>query len=297
MIILCADDFGLTDGVSRAIVQLCHARRLSATSALVTFDTWPSQAQLLQELRPTTAVGLHFNLTLGRPCIATKKAAHLDASGAFLPLSKLVLRALSRHLDEDQIRQECSAQICAFQIATGTLPDFIDGHQHVHALPVVRHGVLAAIADYNWPQKPLMRAPLPQPFRARLSMATALKARAVDWLARGYDRELSKAGLPSNDTFAGFSAFVPGRYASELEAALDSHGACDQGPNARPNCHLVMCHPGYVDDDLANSGDPVIEQRREEFDTLMAREDLPARIWRPRRSDDGTIDWFKAMGR
>ena len=50
MIILCADDFGLTDGVSRAIIELCHARRLSATSALVTFDDWATQAQRLHEL-------------------------------------------------------------------------------------------------------------------------------------------------------------------------------------------------------------------------------------------------------
>ena len=297
MIILCADDFGLTDGVSRAIVQLCQARRLSATSALVTIDDWASQARRLQELRPTTAIGLHFNLTLGRPRVATEYAAHLDTSGAFLPLPQLILRALSRRLDEAQIRRECSAQIRAFQLATGVLPDFIDGHQHVHTLPVVRHGVLAAIAEYSWPQRPLIRSPLVSPTRTRLAVTAALKAQAVNWLGHGYDRELRKAGLPSNDTFAGFSAFVAGRFATELEAALNSSRSCKKGAETRQQCHLVMCHPGYVDDDHASSGDPVIEQRKEEFDTLMASEHLPAQIWRPSRAGDGTIDWFKAMGR
>ncbi len=297
MIILCADDFGLTDGVSRAIIELCHARRLSATSALVTFDDWATQAQRLHELRPSTAIGLHFNLTLGRPRLMTEKATHLDPSGAFLPLPMLILRALNRRLDEDQIRKECSAQIATFHSATGAFPDFIDGHQHVHVLPVVRHGVLAAIAEHDWPQKPLIRSPLLRQSRARLGLTTALKAQAVGWLARGCDRELRKAGLPSNDTFAGFSAFAAGRYAKELEVALNGGGARDQGPEAQPDCHLVMCHPGYVDDALASSGDSVIEQRKEEFDTLMASDHLTERIWQPTRNGNGAINWFEAMGR
>ena len=44
MLILCADDYALTEGVSRAIGELAAARRLSATSVMVTTPHWPAAA-------------------------------------------------------------------------------------------------------------------------------------------------------------------------------------------------------------------------------------------------------------
>lgn len=300
MIILCADDFGLSDGVSRGIVELCRARRLSATSALVTPRSWSMQAAHLRDIRPTTAIGLHFNLTLGRPQLTMQNASHLSRTGAFLPLGQLVLRALTRRLSMDHIRRECSAQIAAFEAATGSLPDFIDGHQHVHALPVIRHGVIAAIAEQRWNQQPLLRSPADRDARYAINSAAALKKRAVDWLTGGFAAELRKAGLPSNETFAGFSAFTVGSdYHHELEAALaqGERTTQDTHPRQARSCHLVMCHPGHVDEALTSSGDPLIARRQEEFDALMAAEHLPQRIWHPERGDDGAIDWFRAMAR
>lgn len=283
MIILCGDDFALSDGVSRAIGDLCQARRLSAASALVTAPDWPRHAVEARALRPVAAIGLHLNLTLGRPLVTASRAAHLGPDGAFLPLAKLVLRALAGRLEVDAICRECSCQIQAFRDATGALPDFIDGHQHVHALPIVRDGVLAAIAEHDWLERPLVRVPAG-------GGARGLKAAAVGTLARGFAGALDKAGLPRNATFAGFSSFAVGSdYHRELEAALAAGG------DGKGHCHLVMCHPGHVDDGLRHSGDALVERRQEEFDALMAARDLPARIWHPERNASGAIDWARAM--
>ncbi|MFY0610906.1 MAG: ChbG/HpnK family deacetylase [Hyphomicrobiaceae bacterium] len=300
MIILCADDFGLSDGISRGITDLCQAQRLSATSALVTAKGWPEQAIALRALRPTAAVGLHFNLTLGDPLLATRGAAHLTSNGSFLPLGRLVRRALARRLNTAQLRAECSAQIAAFHKATGALPDFIDGHQHVHALPIVRHAVIAAIDDHDWPQRPLLRLPRTRRYGLSGHGGAPLKEGAVNLLTRGFDDLLRSAGLPHNKTFAGFSTFAVGSdYGAELEAALAAGaqpaGQDREAPAAR--CHLVMCHPGYVDDALTASGDPLVERRREELDALMAADDLPRRIWHPERGSDRAIDWDQAMSR
>jgi predicted glycoside hydrolase/deacetylase ChbG (UPF0249 family) len=288
MIILCADDYGLSPGVSRGIIELCAADRLSATSALVTSDHWQSQAAALQQIRSTAAVGLHFNLTLGKPLIAKTSTTHLDRTSAFLPISKLIIAALTRRLDASHIQQECSAQIAAFQQATGSLPDFIDGHQHVHALPVIRHGLLAAIREYTWPHSPLIR----HPANSNVSLSTRLRAppkqAIVDWLSSGFTSALRKSTPPHNHSFAGFSTFSGDTdYRTELEAAL-AH-------TTNPLCHLVMCHPGHVDDELRNSGDPIIERREQEFDALMATDQLPQRIWHPTRDTNGAIDWQRAI--
>ena len=57
MIILCADDYALTEGVSRAIGELAAAQRLSATSVLVTSAHWPAAAPRLVCTAVTSASG------------------------------------------------------------------------------------------------------------------------------------------------------------------------------------------------------------------------------------------------
>src|SRR5689334_14189243 len=100
--------------------------RLSAVSCLVTSSRWQTDGQLLRASSCRVDKGLHFNLTEG---------AGRDA------LSTLMMKAISRQLDQKAIEAECERQIDLFQTVMGCLPDFIDGHQHVHSFPVVRDAV------------------------------------------------------------------------------------------------------------------------------------------------------------
>ena len=55
--------------------------------------------------------------------------------------------------------------------------------------------------------------------------------------------------------------------------------------------HIVMCHPGHPDAELARL-DPVVARRRMEYEALMRDRSLPERIWRPSRNADGpALDW------
>ena len=65
--------------------------------------------------------------------------------GAFLPLKATLRAAMLRRLKPQKIAVEVGAQIKAFAAAFGRLPDFIDGHQHVHVFPQVREAVIAAV--------------------------------------------------------------------------------------------------------------------------------------------------------
>lgn len=287
MIILCADDYGISVGVSRGIRELAAAGRLSATSAMVTFDGWLRRASRLADLRSTAAVGLHVNLTLGRPLLASPGAPHLEASGAFRTLGPLLGRSLVRALDRTAIAAEIRAQIDAFAQATGSLPDFIDGHQHVHVLPVVRHALFDAIADVEWLAPPLIRIPANRNFASRFKQPNWSKEVIVATFALGFRRSIEARQLPANHSFAGFSSFRTGRsYATELTAFLDAA----TGP-----CHLIMCHPGYADDELRRIGDPIIERREEEMGALKRYANLPDRIWHPARNSTGAIDWHEAI--
>ena len=109
------------------------------------------------------------------------------------------------------------------------------------------------------------------------------KARAVAALAFGFGDGARRHGLSTNAGFSGFSSFdVNEPYGEELERALRQPGPC----------HIVMCHPGHPDADLA-ALDPVVERRRMEYEALMRDASLVERIWRPARGADGPpVDWL-----
>lgn len=278
-IILCADDYAMTEGVSKSIDELANAGRLSATSVIVTSRHWPTLGARARTLRGHIAVGLHINLTLGSPLGAMPGFA---PSGRFSGVGDVTARALRGDIERAEIAVEVLRQIDAFAAVCGHPPDFIDGHQHVHALPGIRNGVLDALAARPQVRPPLIRDPADS-LAAILQRGTAVtKAMALWWLARGFGDAARRGGFPVNESFAGVTDFAPSKTSSDFERA-----AIGRGP-----MHLVMCHPGYVDDELAGI-DPVTERRRVEHDLLMGGRHFTARLWRPRRDVSGPpVDWW-----
>ena len=116
--------------------------------------------------------------------------------------------------------------------------------------------------------------------RAQMSMlqrlSSAQKALVIAGLAAGFGRGMRRAGFTTNAGFAGVSAFdVAVPFADELAEFF-------RAPGRR---HLVMCHPGYPDADLARL-DPHTQRRRQELDAIMAEPRLDATIWHVQRSGD-----------
>lgn len=282
VIVLVADDFAVSDGVSSGIERLARQRRISGTSAIVTLPRWPMDGARLAALRSDIAIGLHINLTLGEP-LGTM--ASLAPAGELPPIGTLVARALARRLDEQEISAEITRQIDAFTLATGHFPDFIDGHQHAHALPVVRialrNSLLARFADAA--AKPLVRVPSDH-LRAHLGRGIAAgKAIALSALSAGFANVVRRAGFPTNDTFAGVTSFAAD--AADVAADLDAAAL------APGRLHLVMCHPGIPTDELA-ARDRILDRRATELSVLGQDNALTTRMWHPRRNSSGpVIDW------
>ena len=278
-VILCADDYAMSAGVSQALAELAAARRLSATSVLVNVPDWPASAAALRAHRDHLAIGLHLNLTLGAPLGSMTRLA---PSGEFPVLSSLAARALLGALDAAELRAEIGRQLDRFEQGLQYPPDHIDGHQHVHVLPGVRRALLDVVTKRYPANPPLIRVPT-HLHRALLGPGPAKpKAAMAALLALGFATAVREAGLPTNDTFAGFSTFdVAKAYALELHDAL-------REPGRR---HIVICHPGHADAELARL-DPVVGRRQMEYEALMSEPGLPERIWHPSRSADGPpIAW------
>ncbi|HEY4067139.1 MAG TPA: ChbG/HpnK family deacetylase [Burkholderiaceae bacterium] len=135
---LCADDFGLSPGISAGIARLAAARRLTAISCITNSPHWPTQAPRLHGLPETVDIGLHLNFTEGAP-LSPRLARRWPT---LPPVSTLIARAHLGLLPRADLRNEVHAQLRAFIGAYGEAPKFIDGHQHVHHLPRLREIIL-----------------------------------------------------------------------------------------------------------------------------------------------------------
>lgn len=252
-VVLCADDYAMSAGVSRAVLELADRGRISATSAMTNVDDWPIHARDLRGFDGRLGIGLHLTLTWGAPLAAMPVFA---PTGRFPDLGAVLRTSLAGRLPTDEIETEIARQWRAFMEAFGREPDFVDGHQHVHVLPGIRAALLRVLARRSDQRRVWLRDPRDRPGSV-LGRPSAAKALLVGALATGLRAQVGRAGLATNRGFSGFSDFRPDR---DLGQAFERYLT---GLGERP---LVMCHPGHVeaDDDL----DGVTEARRREFDYL-----------------------------
>lgn len=223
-IVLCADDYGQEQEISEGIYSLLEWGVLSATSCLVTSSYWFEHATWLKRFESWIDIGLHFNLTEGKPL----SQEFYDAYGtAFFSLKDMLLRSTLRQLNPQVIAAEFTAQLDAFVAATGKLPDFIDGHQHVHQFPIVREAILRVYKERQLTA--YMR--LVDPPISDLAIKNLMIK-----LSGGYRmRQLyTAAQIPHNPSFAGIYDFKQAiNYPIFFRQFMEKIG--DNG--------IIMCHP------------------------------------------------------
>ncbi|MBX9649000.1 MAG: ChbG/HpnK family deacetylase [Xanthobacteraceae bacterium] len=259
---LCADDYGLSDGVNRAIRELIDGGRLNATSVMVVGPAIGRGAvAALQDVAaksPRCAIGLHVTLTAPfRPL--TMHFRPTDG-GMFLPFPKLLRAGLLRRLDPEMIHAELMVQLATFQELFGRAPDFVDGHQHAQLFPQARDAFLRAVKEAA-PEAWVRQGGRMQPLAQRLG---APKALVLDVLSSQFRKRAARAGIAFNPAFAGAYDFL----------GQPDFGALMRGfLEGLPEGGLVMCHPGFVDETLI-SLDPLTTQREAEH-AFLAGEHFP----------------------
>lgn len=212
-LIVNADDFGLTQGVSRGILR---AHREGLVTSATVLASLPPEPELDAEAAacPCLGLGLHLNLTWGRPVSPPETVPSLvDAEGRF----GRDLAGLQARAHPDDIRRESEAQIEAFARRFGRAPTHLDSHHHVHRLPGVMDAVVSVV------------------------LAARLPLRSQD---AGFRDGLRRHGIATTDHFVGDAQAEP--YWT-TERLLDQLAILPLGLTE------LMCHPGLFDDDLAYS--------------------------------------------
>ena len=199
-LIVSADDFGLTAAVDRGIVAGVAAGSVTSVGVMANLVGAEAMAELLAT-DGALSIGVHLNLTTGRPVVAPAEVPSLvDAHGVFHPLPALARRALAGRVRTDEVRRELAAQIARVR-ALGATVDHLDSHEHVHLVPPIT-GVVVGLA--RTAGVPRMRTHRPRllggGLRSRLGYYTRHPRRiATHALKRLFARRLAAAGIATPD--------------------------------------------------------------------------------------------------
>jgi predicted glycoside hydrolase/deacetylase ChbG (UPF0249 family) len=212
-LIVTADDFNLSEGVSRGIIEAHHQGIVTETSAMVNLGDLRCAAAMLATA-PRLGVSLHLNITRGHPVAPPAAVAGLlGLEGQFLGSPQ----ALPAQLQSAAVEAEFQAQLDTFIRAFERLPQHLDTHHHVHQHPVV----LEVLLD--------------------LATALHLPVRSLDAPMRA---AMTARGLASPAHFLGDAGDEPYWTVARLLSTIQA---------IQPGVTELMCHPGYFDDAIAYS--------------------------------------------
>ncbi|NIR27874.1 MAG: ChbG/HpnK family deacetylase [Gammaproteobacteria bacterium] len=226
-LLIIADDFGLTPGVTVGIVAAMREGLVSGASAMVCV---PGAEDNLRQWSGAAAgcLGLHLQLSGGRPaCDPARVATLVDREGRF-PRKGHGLGSLA--LPADQIEREWRAQAARLR-ALGIEPSHMDTHHHVH-----RHGSVFPV------------------FR-RLAAEWGLPARAI---GPAMARSLQACGVPSAEHCA-IEFYGEPITVERLVAVVEAGFAAVGGAGTLE----LMVHPGCADAALRARSAYVEERERE----------------------------------
>jgi predicted glycoside hydrolase/deacetylase ChbG (UPF0249 family) len=248
--------------ISEGILELVQHKRLSAVSSLTNMPNWPVYAKDLSAYKNQIDMGLHLNLTEGKPCVARK----------FSSLSQLLMNAYLGNIDQKEIEAEFNAQIDQFSAITGCAPDFIDGHQHIHHFPIIRD-VLLKIYLQRFPENKIYIRNTSNSWKNYFKNRTAFaKQWIIAWTgAISFKKKLNALGIPYNKSFSGIynfqnSNYYPNYFPRFLQQ-VESGG-------------LIMCHPGKFVPHFSNTSTKIAtiidNARYQEYQYFMSEPFLQA---------------------
>ncbi|MBI3446726.1 MAG: ChbG/HpnK family deacetylase [Magnetospirillum sp.] len=235
---LCADDYGLTPGIGRAIRPLIEQGRLQATGCMTGSPFWPEEAARLVPLEGKAEFGVHLTLTDHKPLGALPDLA---PDGKLPGIGSLVKRAVLHRLDKAEIAAELERQVDEFEARMGRPPDFLDGHHHIHQLPIIRDVVMDLWRRRLKARGGWVRSCWENPLAIIRRGVDPIRATIIALLGIGLRLRLRAEGAPHNHSFRGVYDF------SGKVAYDQLFGIFTQSPGPGT---LVMCHPGEVDEAL-----------------------------------------------
>ncbi|MGD0940504.1 MAG: ChbG/HpnK family deacetylase [Terracidiphilus sp.] len=261
-LILNADDFGLTAGVNRAIIELYRAGLLS--SATLMAKAAATEEAIKSALSaPSLGVGCHVVLVDGEPALPPYKIPTLvvPSTARFHPkLGVFLQRLFTGRIHPAEIEAEATAQIALLQ-ERGLRLTHIDTHKHTHMFPAVLRPVLRAARAAGIHA---IRNPFEPSWSLRATPGAPLLRRAEVSLLRKlgptFLRIVADEGFETTDGAIGVLA----------TGTLDAPTLNSLIHGLPSGTWELVSHPGYNDAELARAHTRLLASRETERQALAS---------------------------
>lgn len=220
-IIINADDIGMHPAVDDGVAALVAQGVVTAASIMSLGK--PDRHALAVMRQCGASLGLHLDFT--------SSMAHAQQHSK-RTVATTILAAWSGSLDPVRTREAVYYQLQRYIALTGGLPEFVDGHEHVHQFPVIRDALFDVLAEVAPGRQICIRNTTPLRWRgSKAALIGALGAGALQRLAY-------RAGYHCNTDFVGvYDLSAKANLAGCWRSWLSSQ---------RVSGALAMCHPASV---------------------------------------------------
>jgi len=253
-LIINGDDFGLSVGINRGILE-CHKYGTLTSASLMVNGFAFAHAVALAKENVSLDVGLHLNITTGYSILPHNDLPFLTNSlGTFKhSIRSFLLQNINVKLIKE-IKMEFEAQIKKF-FNSGLKIYFIDSHHHVHILPYIFPLVLDLCQKYDIPA---IRIPLePLSFRF-LNIKRLLPQLVLYYYSKRAKKSCFQRGIYVTDHFWGISQ----------EGYLNYKKFMTLICSLKKGVTEIMVHPGYPDEDLSKTKLWLQKQRKQDISIL-----------------------------
>jgi hopanoid biosynthesis associated protein HpnK len=262
-LIVNADDFGLTSGVNRAIVE--GNRDGLVTSATLMANAQATEAAIdMAKAQPSLKTGCHVVLIDGVPLTPNLPSLTNGSSRFRSSLKQFALAAVRGQISASEIQREVEAQIRKIQ-ARGVTLTHVDSHKHTHMFPQILRPVLRAaracgIKAVRNPFEPLRSWPRNMVLGTPGLWLRSAGVMAFQMFAREFRRALKEEGMTSTDGTVGIA----------VTGLLDQKNLLRILEALPEGTWELVCHPGYSDADLEAAGTRLIRSREIELAALTS---------------------------
>jgi predicted glycoside hydrolase/deacetylase ChbG (UPF0249 family) len=266
-LIVNADDFGLTQGVNRAVV-ICHERGIVSSTTLMATGACFDEAVLLAAALPRLSVGCHVVLVDGEPLLPAGEVDSLLAPGTkrFYHSIGEVLQAVTRgRFKACEIEAEAAAQIARLRNA-GIRVSHFDTHKHTHMFPSILRPLLRAASTHG---VTALRNPFEVPGVVRIGEALGNRKLLLRKAQTAVLRVLLRSRWLKAVHSAGFTT-TDGSLGIAATGTLNAASLRAMLARMPPGTWELVCHPGYNDRDLGLVRTKLRESREVEMAALQS---------------------------
>ena len=235
---ICADDFGITEKVDRAIIELILNKRVSETSCMVLTQNFKNSSKELKKIPINFGKGIHITFTDFNSLTSPKS---ITKNGKFLSIKSLFLKILKKKISKYEIYNEINSQLDYFEQTMECKPDFIDGHHHVHQLPIISDVILEVLKKRYKNNFPWIRNTHEKKIKILERNISLFKTFLLSYYGNRLKKMAIKNNFKTNNGFSGIYNFSKTTNYYELFKkfliSINSN-------------HLLMVHPGETDENL-----------------------------------------------